>query len=74
LAAKPPTDPIPYKENVIICHSERGQEDMWLQCVALLNMKGNWNFITSNILRIYTVFIQFINKTGSIFEYRMNER
>jgi len=26
LAAKPPTYPIPYKEDVIICYSERSEE------------------------------------------------
>ncbi|HEY5507895.1 MAG TPA: hypothetical protein VIK29_04420 [Paludibacter sp.] len=28
----------------------------------------------TNSLRIYTVFIQFINKTGSVPKYRMDER
>ncbi len=30
--------------------------------------------MASNALGIYTVFIQFINKTGPTFRYRMDER
>jgi len=31
LAAKPPTDPISSKYNVITCHSERSEESIFLQ-------------------------------------------
>jgi len=40
LAASPPTDPISYKENVIICHSEQSEEStVFYRTILNLNLK-----------------------------------
>jgi len=44
LAASPPTDPIPYKENVILCHSERSEEStVFYRTILIENYKSMSN-------------------------------
>jgi len=67
LAASPPTGPIPYKENVIFCHSERSEESTVFYRTILKK-----NIIFADISNEINMNVLFFKKRTDHFLQRRN--
>ena len=67
LAASPPTYPIPYKENIIICHSERSEESTVFFTETVISFAFCQAIISSNLLNF--IHLNFMNYSAPGYFY-----